>query len=547
MKEQITAPAEALPIDEALAALSRAASINIFVDATHLPVDQILQPYAKRPKNVNTIDFSGRSLVIGHAVTQAQMSYDRTAKDTFVFWREPDINRVINLIVAHQKQLHALYPPADDKTTLAALEQYFARTQGWPIQSIKFADRKRRAQGLEKAVSLSELPPELQAPLQAEFVRHLRRSGVAPDYSHFEPQSWKDGRVRLVEGQVNRYDAIGNYLGTHKALVVKVYFSPGRYPFYVGPPRWATPTQVELTDFQFPSFLTEGEHLSQFEAAQNVKATAPGPRPPVLDFKEDAFQKTVKFAGKRRDLHDFVSELAKQSGLTLSVAPDVLPGAKILAVSPGMTLGAALVAVERLYCARWVKAAQDYQLQSQGLDELHQSMAQLGMKTLYERVPYWAEERQAMSRQIADEVTGHFDWDQLKKEQGAPFSELPVEVQSHIVELFRTDKSGQFIVNQQRLDDALAQAANFSIRLSTVPKDTPQFFGAFRSEPADMGISTLGATVLSAFSPDGRYITELFSQFHIYPPHPSGEKDEAELEAANAKAQAIYDAQNPKP
>ncbi len=545
MGEQISAPPQALPIDEAFAALSRAASINAFVDATNLPVDQVLQPYAKRPKNIYEMNYNGRSNVIGNTVSQAKMTFDRTAKETFVFWREPDINRTVNLIVTRQKQLDALYPPADDKTTLAALEEFYGRTQDWPTKFIRLADRKRRAQGVEKTITLADLPAELQLPLQAEFVRRVRLHDTAPDYSYFEPQSWKEGRVRLVEENVNLYDTVGRVTQTKKAWVVRVYFSRERYPAYIGKPRWAVPTQVELANFTLPSFLSEGERLSQFEAAQNDKPVAANTLTTSLDFQEDAFQKTVKFPAKRVDLRNFISDLSKQSGLAFSVAPDVAPDAQILAASPGMPLGAALTAVERLYSARWVKAAQGYQLQSQGLDELHQNMAQLGMGTLYERTAYWSAERDAIGGQIADEVTGAFDWDQLKSEQGAPFSELPLDVQSHIVELFRIDKSGELIVTQQRLDDALAQASNFSIRLNKVSRDVPQFFGAFHSRPTHLGILSLGTTALSAFSPDGRFITDLFPQFYIYPPRQSEEKSETyllQIEVHNA--QVLKEAQN---
>lgn len=537
--QKIKAPTEAMPATRVMAALSQAASINIFVDAAAIPTNITVRPWAKRPYDPFGYPI-GRKSVVPDVASQLELSYDRTSTDTVVFWHQPDLNRTINLIAGRQKQLDALYPAAEEKATFKELQKFFPdhkealspaeedaqkRTvsvqMGWPTHF------DAEPQSAEKSVSVAQLPPELRRALQAEFVRRLRVSNATPAYQSLELPFWKEGRVLFSKQQYNIYDKTGFVRKNEMLFVGGVCvpahpYTPGSWfyiseqPAYIGASHAENPHQVELDNFVLPAFMTEGEHLAQFRTEEIATLPAPKDLPPAIDLNaDDALQKTVKFSVQKAPLADFVADLARQGKVKLAVAPDVAPEGKVLACSSGMKLDAAMTALERLYGARWMKSETGYLLRSQGLDEVHTTLNQWGLATVYLHEVRNPAQRDAIGAQLADDVSGAFDRDQLVSRKGAPFSELPLDTQSHILQLYREDRSGQLIVTQGRLEDALAYIDNFSIRYGTLPEPekVPGLFGDFQSEGTDTGTLNAKQPGLAAYTPDGRFITQLFRDF----------------------------------
>ena len=547
MGDQIKAPTETLPLDQAFAALSRAASINTFADVTAIPADTMVKPYAERPTNIYEMNIGGRSNVIGATAFQAGMTRDRTGKETFVFWRRPDPNRVVDLIVAHQKRLDAEYLAPDYATAIAAIQQFYADKYGWIAAPKTVAEHKQRVQGVPQSLKVSELPPEIRQSFRAELVRQLLMpGGLSSSYDAFELRTFQSARLRLVEEKVNRYTADGSVPGRANARIVKIFFPDRRSPAYIGAPLWANPNLSEpLAGFELPAYLNE--ETPRF-TAEPISVEAPPAVAAVVtvaaeDFAaEDVFKKKVKLASPRMPLRALVAELARQSGVELAVAADVAPDAQVLANSNGMKLSAALNAVARLYGARWVKAAPGYELQSRNMDELHRAINQLGLETLYAKVWYHSAETDSIAAYIAEEVSVALDRDQLESSEGAPFSQLPSAVQSHILQMLRDDKAGNLVVRQQRLDEAMEHLDDFLVRFTPFSDDTPRFFGAFHTEPNSIGTLEYGGAGFMALTPDGQFITQLFPLFTVDPISKDQEEFYA-LQEAGEKWQAAYNAQ----
>jgi len=539
---------ETLPLDKALTALSRDSSLSVFVDATSLSLDVRVPPTEVRVADAPSDKNSIRKDVITNIATQAKLTFDRTGSDTFVFWPQPDVHRTINLIAARQKQLVVAYPPAGKASASTALQDYFSHTQGWingpDLSTLTLAEKKQRAQGAQNSVKISDLPPELRSSAQGEFVERLRTSSLAPDSSWLDLPSWKDAHVRFEKDSYNIYDQRGQVTHQEPVFVLYVYFPDGRYRTYIGAPHAANPHQGALANFKMPSWVSEGEHTSQFKTDDIPLQATPVSALPALDLDtQTELQKNVTFEGKRLSLHECVTSLSEQIGVALSVAPDVAPKAQVFACSGGAKASVAMSALERLYSARWTKNDNGYILQSQGLDELHQTLSRWGLWTSYDYNVRPPHERDAIGAQVADEVAGVLDHNQLLSKEGAPFSDLPLDAQSHVLQLFREDKIGILLITQQRAEEGLSYINDFQVRLSPLLDKTPRLFGAFYSRQADTGFLSEQQTSFGAYTPDGRFIIQLFTDFLINPPTAS----DAEQGEVGVATQVAPEQKEPQP
>jgi hypothetical protein len=516
--QPIASTNQALPLDQALAALSRNGAITVLADATNLPIGVEVQPDKARLKNAPQDKNSSRAGVIGSISAQAKLSYDRVGSSTFVFWPEPDVEHTINLLAGRQKQLAASYLPPSE-TTRTALEEFFTQNLGWNPKHATLADVQKRAQGADKGVKIGDLPPELRAQVQGEFVQQLRVAGTTPDYHQLEVSGWKDARLRFDQQRYNIYDKNGLITHQEPVFVLYAYFpSSGRTDVshaYIGAPHAANPHQVALANFEMPSWVSEEGRLSKLQAEEPAAPVAPGEPLATLDLDAQAeLAKNITLPAKRLGLRALVQSIGQQIGVTLSVAPGVAPKAQVLACSPGTPASAAMSGLARLYGARWVKNDGGYLLQPE-LDEVHQTLSHWGLWTLYNHDVHPYYERDAVGAQVADEVVDALGRDQLLAKQGAAFSDLPADTQAHVVQHFREQKAGDLLIFGQRLEDGLKYINDMEVRLSPLPKTTPLLFGAFHSPQAETGFLSQEMTGFGAYTPDGRFIIPLFPKSFV--------------------------------
>ena len=526
MEEKITPPMQALPIDEALLALSKAASANVLADATHFEAGRIVPPYPSQ-KDPYDSGFGQRVGVIGQQAFQAGLSYDRSASDTLVFWKQPDKDRLVSLIVAYQKQLDKQFPRGDDKNTLTGFQEFLKARYGWSAQAQTPEEAVKRAQGVDGSFRLSDLPEALRAPFRAEFISRVRSPGSMPTHRWFEADYWKDTRVQLRRRRQAIYDAEGNFKGQREGSAVELAFPDVRdeeaRSITINPPvQIGFPHTTPAGGFTPAKAAAQTRQGVRPDVAPAVELPAEGPAPAALPGAnvegEPSLQKAVVFSAKQQPLAQFVAALGKQSGVALSVAPDVAPDAKVTgcSVAAGMPLASAMSALSRLYSARWTKDGNGYTLNSEHPTELTRTMAQMGISAFYGWAAFMPQERDALGAERADEVLGAVNVAQLQKSPGVPFSSLPVDTQDSVLQLFQREHRGDLIATQQRLHDALDQEVVF--RFAPLAVGAPLFYGAEMAQSFGTGRLSPQSSGIGAYSSDGAFIAHLFPRFTFRPP-----------------------------
>jgi hypothetical protein len=515
MDRKIVPPNGPLPIDEAFGSLAKQSSANVFADVTSLEEDLVVSPYADRRRIGNGSLDDTLLGVSNHLAEQARLSFDRSTRDTLVFWRRPDRQRLINLIIAYHKQLEVTYPQANTESVVAGLVKFFELNHGWSAEVKTVAESREQAAGVDANVELKDFPVELRTQIEAELFSVVRRFPVTPPFQTFETSFWKDARLRIVNPDVA----------------------------VVGKNRPLAPSSTAILNLSSPTFSTAKFNIGTFSWA--FRATAPGnlaprrakaptggqkrpitqplqpfeqPAPHIQNglLSEDAkLQVQVACDVKRKPVASLLAEFKKQTGVSLQLAPGFLSDASITASSQGMKLTDAMAALERLYSAHWTKDATGYALESKDLDELHLAMAQEGYGAHYNLTGLYEEERQQAGTELAEEIVGLVDTKQLESRDGVLFSALPSELQERVIALFRQAKASDLILAQQRLDDVMNEKVH--VRLSPLPPATKSFFGKFLTAGGNIpGPLKRGATHLVAYSSQGEFIAWLFPSFKIH-------------------------------
>ncbi len=520
MDEHIKSPTESLPFDQAFAATARAASINVFADVSQVPADTLIDPYAQRPKDFSETNYNGRRNIIRYATRQANITRDRVASDTFVCWRAPNENRIVELIVRRQSELDAQFPSVSNKVAIEKLKTYYRDSQGWIAEPRDIKEGQASAQGV-KPVNISQIPLDVRAPLQAELIEQVRSMGITPRASAFDLATWQNARVRLIEEDANYFRPDGWVLGRAKARVLKIFYSDRQSPFVIGVPQWANPKFSMPDGAETPEFAREEALNARAPAEAAAPTDALAPPLPLLDFsKEGKFDKTIRLKGARRDLRALVADIAAQSKLDLSVAPAFAPDAQVLAASEGMKTGVALSALERLYHAAWVPVGEGYVLQAQNMSEFQKMMSEMGQQIYDGPERIALSERFLMGARLAEEVSIKIDPEQLNSPAGAPFSQLPPATQSQVIQFLRADQAGDLAEKQQRVEDALTAINDFTIYFGNYPQKMQAYFvGQGSRWGRDVNFN--GGIGLAAFAPDksgDRFMTQLFPGFWVRPP-----------------------------
>ncbi len=520
MSDHIKSPTESLPVDQALAATARAASINVFADVSQIPADTIIEPYAQRPKDFFETNYNGRRNIIRYATRQADMTRDRVASDTFVFWRAPDKNRIVDLIARRQSELDAQFPPVSDKVAIEKIKDYYRDSQGWIAEPRDIQEKQASARGV-KPVNISQIPLEVRVPLQAELIHQVRSVEITPLASAFDLANWQNARVRLIEEDANYFRPDGWVLGRAKARVLKVFLPIRQRPIIIGVPQWANPKFSMPDGVKIPEFASEEELTARAPVEAAAPTDALAPPLSLLDFsKEGKFDKTIQLKGARRDLRALIADIAAQAKLNLSVAPAFAPDVQVLAASEGMKTGVALSALERLYHAVWVPAGGGYVLQAQNMSEFQKMMSEMGQQLYYGPEDIGLPERFLMGARLAEEVSIKLDPEQLQSPEGALFSQLPPATQAQVIQFLRADYAGDLADKQQRVEDALDEINDFTLFFGNYPqKMTPYFVG--QGSRWGKNVNFNGGIGLATFASDAdgdRFMAQLFPAFSVQPP-----------------------------
>jgi len=247
------------------------------------------------------------------------------------------------------------------------------------------------------------------------------------------------------------------------------------------------------------------------EAVDNPEHMADAPEP-YFTFnpsQEVSLQKRVAFVHQSVAPAMLLTDLSKQSGTPLQLSPDVAPNAKVSAFSSGMTLQSAMAALARLYGARWSKDGDEFVLHSNHLDELHTLMSHMGDSAFYPLVLRSRQEYLESGNELAEQIVGFCDEDELKSKEGVAFSSLPNDLKKSVLTLIHEKNVGELVVSQQRVDDGLS--VGLQIRFVPLSAKAPRLFGAFYTSGSMLNGST--SALMGAYTADGRFITNLFPEF----------------------------------
>lgn len=174
VRRQVEIKTGAVPLDEYLVTMARAADVNIIADATQIPAA------SKVEKSTDQ--------VLGGAIesfTRAhQMRARRFGERTFLFWKNPEIDKVAlaHRIMKRYRDERAALPPLPHGIE-AAWTKYFREAHGWG-GDWETADLN---------VPLAQLPPELRARVHVEVQDHL--FAMSGGSLLFQDEVWQRGRL----------------------------------------------------------------------------------------------------------------------------------------------------------------------------------------------------------------------------------------------------------------------------------------------------------------------------------------------------------------
>lgn len=540
MRQKIEPQTQTLSLEDVLFAFSKAASANVLVDATHLPTVEI-KPFAERNSYTGEQLPSTRVNLPIYITSRGHLSYERSTPDTFVFWHQPDTQKLTALCITAQKKWGDDTWLSETADTIAGLNRFFADTQGWNPVARTIEEKDANAKGIDATWKFKDFPPVVRASMRKEFARQVLtiQYPYPVTYQRFSLDYWKDARVTLGTGTQSVYDKEGRPLGNYQnpLLTIKPKDENGQR-IYLFP---HTKTLGPLVPQPVP--FTQ-EKASATAIRQYPRETLAADTPPVVPQMgvkletEPTLRKRVSFAVKSLPLTQFVSQLQKQSGVPLTVDSSLSPNLRVTGCTnslpgqatfkPSMTLASAMFSLARLFAAHWDKQGAGYILSSDGLDELHLELRQLGYKATYSWPSHSEQETTELEAQVGDEILATTNADSLRSNQGIALSELPTAVQNDILNRVWDNDAPQLILAQQRLEDALVQDIHF--RFAPLPKPVPLFFGVFRSASFRPHLRA-DSTGLVAYSADGRAIVRLYPDLNAAPASPM-DKD--------AKAQSDY-------
>lgn len=489
-------PKSALPLDEHLIGLARAADINFLADATSFPPDARVTPYPGTLSSIAGVRGPGAAIwrptllnLIGDVADQKALSQLRFDDRTFLLWSEPDIV-ALGRLVAAEMNAHPVEPPA--RLTLDKLSKYFREVHGWNGQ----------AQDVDFKVPIAALPLELRAGVLAETRAVLlnrlagrRRNVQTTTNPDGEEQTKVNEETTLVPSPTLWFDDDFWSKARLKIIVVEqtvngrkgmwpCLFVSGAAPQGGGPGLSTIVGRLEaLAGGQRQGRLRASTiQLARFDAAPpNAAPPAAAPAIGIANAQGDAGRRgtaisglaaaelerdpalaaKASFAAKRQPLPALLADLQKRSGVRLALAGDFpAANARITARVREMPLSRLMIALSRLYGCEWSKVGESYTLRNGGQSELERTLLQIGDPLSYRYRFHLAPEWEAWKQHnaaLSNEVLDHVEVDALRSRDGVALSSLPADLQERLRHRVREDRAEFLLGDYLRERSALGQ------------------------------------------------------------------------------------------
>ena len=536
MIEKVDTPPDELPLSDALRDFARRTGANVLLDSTSLPTGLTVKPYS----SIHDGETSGtRDLLLVSIAYQKKLTFDRTAVDTIEMWPLPDVDDVVNRIVAMQNDITAqgrpLWPrDGHESPDTAVFRAYLEDKRGWNATPATLEEQAEISKGMDQPIMMSELPPALLRSTKLALYQDVMNRSVDWTALAFERDFWKQSHVQLLKGFEPVWDDKGKEVDQVPIIFMQVKF-PVDYertdyelPFGVGTPRGASREEAAEIPKSQSRVRAENKDIMPLETANALLSTldnrfelaAPTvPPAPGFDLSDGALQKQVSFDVERMALPEFVAQLSQQSGVKLQLAPDAPRDLTLIARSPGMTVSAAMAALTRLYGTTWSKTGDSYTLNATKLDTLQMDILRMGYRTAV-TVFDWTnkEERDDLFETLATDIYQAIGPEGWHDPEGVAFTSLPTALQDRVLALFRQANAPKLIQSQQHLYDAMAIADDLQLKFGRRPAEPKQFFGRFSdggAEPMIVGGMdgkpyVARKATFRAYTPDGLYVAWLF-------------------------------------
>ncbi|MDF2440967.1 MAG: hypothetical protein JWN98_1951 [Abditibacteriota bacterium] len=253
--------------------------------------------------------------------------------------------------------------------------------------------------------------------------------------------------------------------------------------------------------------------------------------------QDAALQVKISLEAKRMPLRELLAEAQKQSGITVRFTPDS-PATRALMTArlKDMTLATLMSSLMRIYDVRWSKDGAAYTMHSSGNDELTYRL--IRYKGLNGTEAY-AEDREISYRQddaLAKDIFHSIDKKRWDDQDTVLVSSLPEVMQERLRLRFELVGLQREVTLELRERLFARLIPNLHLRLHIAAEKTPTLQLYSRGK-AEMGRSNRYQMArLMAYTPDGRFVSALFPDFHgpKQAPPPPRPEDARSLDGAEA-------------
>jgi len=216
--------------------------------------------------------------------------------------------------------------------------------------------------------------------------------------------------------------------------------------------------------------------------------------------REPALQAKVSFEVKRQLLSDLLTDLHKQSGVTLMAAPGSLAGAvRVTARVKEMPLAEVMESLAHLYGVSWSRnAGNTYTMHGSDRSEVEQNLLQMG--SMGEATGRYLARTEQQRNELSNAILAQTDAAALKTHEGFPVSALPVDLQRELRRQMEARMSIGLVKAYQKATEAFLNDC-------IVHMGTPQ--GILIRETKDGPVRVQQKPEVAIYSPSGELLLRL--------------------------------------
>ena len=191
IKQDITPPKTALPIDDYMIALAKISNANFIADVSSIPKEEAVQPF---PATIMAKYFHWKpnvGLTLIDLTQQSKMSLLRYDANTFLFWMEPDAVQLASQAVKEtETDFHPKYNLTNDLYNIVTKQGSM-----FPYDKLDHLP----AEGKVVDIPLQELPVD-QRKKAFGIIKQLSNYNELFSRVWFSDEFWKTAAIRFIPG-----------------------------------------------------------------------------------------------------------------------------------------------------------------------------------------------------------------------------------------------------------------------------------------------------------------------------------------------------------